>query len=87
MQHLPDTTVLGFYQPMSDLYAVTDLFLTKPGGLSTAEALQADVRIQITHWLPGQEELNYTYLTANQLVEPVPVVLTAESLVKIVKLD
>ncbi len=84
-ENLSDTTVLGFYQPMSDLYEITDLFLTKPGGLSIAEALQADVRIQITHWLPGQEELNYDYLTANGLVEPVPEYLTAESLVKIVE--
>lgn len=84
-KNLPSTTVLGFYQPMSDLYAITDLFLTKPGGLSIAEALQADVRTQITHWLPGQEELNYEYLTKGHLVEPVPVVLTAEALVKIVE--
>jgi processive 1,2-diacylglycerol beta-glucosyltransferase len=81
----PDTTVLGFYQPMGDLYAVADLFLTKPGGLSTAEGLQAGVPLQITHWLPGQEELNYRYLTARHLVHPVPPVLTAASLVKTVE--
>lgn len=79
-EHFPDTTVLGFYQPMSELYEITDLFLTKPGGLSTAEALQAGAPLQITHWLPGQEELNYNYLIREKLVYPMPDVLTAKSL-------
>lgn len=82
---LPNTTTLGFYQPMGELYAVSDLFLSKPGGLSTAEALQAGVPIQMTHWLPGQEELNYNYLVAHRLVYPVPPVLSAASLVATVK--
>ena len=82
---LPATTVLGFYQPMSDLYQVTDLFLTKPGGLTTAEALQAGVPMQITHWLPGQEELNYNYLTKQGLVYPVPDQLSTKSLIDTVQ--
>ncbi len=83
--NLPQTAVLGFYEPMAELYRISDLFLTKPGGLSTAEALQAGVPLQITHWLPGQEEPNYNYLVSHRLVYPVPPVLTAQSLVDTVQ--
>ncbi len=62
---------LGFYEPMHELYQISELYLTKPGGLTTAECLQSEVPIVITHWLPGQEELNYNYLVANRLVSPV----------------
>lgn len=82
---LPATKVLGFYQPMAELYSVADLFLTKPGGLSTAEALQAGVPILITHWLPGQEELNYYYLTDRSLVNPMPDPFTTPQLVQSIK--
>lgn len=62
--------ILPFYENMSELYEVSDVILTKPGGLSVAEALQSGIKIVITHWLPGQEELNYRYLLNNGLVSP-----------------
>jgi processive 1,2-diacylglycerol beta-glucosyltransferase len=58
----------GFYSPMQELYSIADIFLTKPGGLSVAEALQYNLPIQITHLLAGQEELNYKYLVEKKLV-------------------
>jgi|GEM_PF-567380 len=64
----PRVTVLGFYSPMSELYSIANLYITKPGGLSVAEALQWDLPLLITHWLPGQEELNYQYLQKNGLI-------------------
>jgi len=60
--------VFGYYSPMAELYVVTDLFLTKPGGLSVAEALQNNLPILITHSMPGQESLNTQYLTKKHLV-------------------
>lgn len=64
--------VLGFYKPMAELYAIADVFLSKPGGLSTAEALQFHLPLLVTHMLPGQEKLNYEYLLAKNLVMPQP---------------
>ena len=62
---------LGYYSPMGELYAVADIFFTKPGGLTVAESLQYNLPIIITHILPGQEQLNLDYLLAKGLVEQV----------------
>lgn len=71
---------LGFYQKPKDLYQIADVLLTKPGGLTIAEALQVGIKIQITHTLPGQEEPNYEYLLKNNLVFPMPTQLNSQSL-------
>ncbi|MDE2312034.1 MAG: glycosyltransferase [Patescibacteria group bacterium] len=63
-----NVTVLGFYQPMSELYAIADIFLTKPGGLSVVEALAFNLPMIITGILPGQEEWNLRFLLKQRLV-------------------
>ncbi len=73
-------TALGFYEPMAELFAVTDVFLTKPGGLTVAEALRDNVTMITTHFLPGQEELNYEYLTTRKLMQSIPQPMTAKNL-------
>lgn len=78
---LHNMTILGFYEPMSELYALTKVFLTKPGGLTVAEALRDNVQMITTHFLPGQEELNYKYLTKHDLMSFIPDPLTAKNLV------
>lgn len=60
--------VLGFYSPMDELYAVADIYVGKPGGLTTSEALSWSLPLLVTHWLPGQEELNIDYLKSHNLV-------------------
>lgn len=77
--------VLGFYEPMSELLAISEVFLTKPGGLTVAEALRDNVKMITTHFLPGQEELNYEYLTKRRLLFPIPNPSTPENLVKITR--
>jgi processive 1,2-diacylglycerol beta-glucosyltransferase len=67
-----NAVVVGYYKPLAELYAISDIFLTKPGGLTIAEALQAHLPILITHWLPGQEEINYHYLLSKKLIMPQP---------------
>lgn len=66
----PNVSVFGFYEPMDELYAIADIFLTKPGGLSVAEALRYKLPIVITSMLPGQEEWNLRYLRGHNLVMP-----------------
>ena len=63
---------LGFYSPMDELYRIADIFLTKPGGLSVAEALHYYLPMIIDYMLPGQEVLNYRYLSRRGLVMPKP---------------
>ncbi len=76
-------TVLGFYEPMAELYSITKVFLTKPGGLTVAEALRDNVQMLITHFLPGQEELNYEYLTSRHLMHPIPDGMSAKILAQV----
>lgn len=59
---------LPYYDPMSHLYQIADVFMTKPGGLSVAEAGQFGLPLVITHTLPGQEDLNLAYLRAGGYV-------------------
>ncbi|MCL5008897.1 MAG: hypothetical protein M1400_00975 [Patescibacteria group bacterium] len=70
MQKLTQANVkiFGFYSPMSELYAIADIYVGKPGGLTTAEALSWNLPLLVTHWLPGQEELNVEYLKNRHLV-------------------
>ncbi len=68
--HHANISVVGFYQPMDELYAIADIFLTKPGGLSTSEALRFGLPMIITSMLPGQEKLNLEYLRRQRLIMP-----------------
>jgi len=63
---------LKFYQPMDELYAIADIFVGKPGGLSTAESLRWNLPLVVCYTLPGQEEKNYEYLLSRKLVMPRP---------------
>lgn len=67
---LSTVIILPFYSPMAELYKIADVFVSKPGGLSTAEALQFKLPIAMAFALPGQEKLNYEYLLKYNLVMP-----------------
>lgn len=55
----------GFVSNMEDYYAAADAAVMKPGGLSASEALCAGLPMLLIDPVPGQEELNMAYLTAN----------------------
>jgi processive 1,2-diacylglycerol beta-glucosyltransferase len=67
------TQIINFHSNLRELFAITDVYITKPGGLSVSEALQWQIPIVVTHWLPGQEELNYWYLQKHGLIMPLSV--------------
>jgi processive 1,2-diacylglycerol beta-glucosyltransferase len=56
--------VLRFVDNVYEYMHAADVFLTKPGGLSSAEALAAEVPMVLYKPLPGQEERNARALTA-----------------------
>jgi len=58
----PDFKVLGYTQQMHNLMNVSDLYLGKPGGLTTAEALACGLPMAILSPIPGQEERNSDHL-------------------------
>ncbi len=57
--------VLGFTTEIDELMAAADLMVTKPGGLSTSEALARDCVMVIVNAIPGQETRNSDYLLEN----------------------
>jgi processive 1,2-diacylglycerol beta-glucosyltransferase len=54
--------VLGFATNMHELMAASDLILTKPGGLTTSEALAMGKPLLILNPIPGQEAANSDFL-------------------------
>ena len=59
-----ETRVLGFVENVFDWMHVSDVLVTKPGGLTTSEALAAGVPLVLLRPLPGQEERNARYLVS-----------------------
>jgi processive 1,2-diacylglycerol beta-glucosyltransferase len=54
--------VFGFVNNVFDYMHASDVLLTKPGGLTSSEALAAEVPMIFVKPLPGQEERNTRYL-------------------------
>ena len=56
------TQVLGLVTNMHELMAVADLIITKPGGLTSSEALAMGKPLFILNPIPGQEAANSDFL-------------------------
>lgn len=56
------THVLGFATNMHELMAVSDLVITKPGGLTSSEALAIGKPMFVLNPIPGQEAANSDFL-------------------------
>ena len=52
----------GWTDSIPELMAVADLLITKPGGVTSAEALAAGLPMLLTHPIPGPEERHLRYL-------------------------
>lgn len=59
------TRIIGFADNMHELMSVSDLIITKPGGLTTSEALALGKPIFILNPIPGQEAANSDFLLAH----------------------
>ena len=60
--HTPRLQVLGFTNRMSDYMDAADLFITKPGGLSTTEAATKGLPLVLFNAVPGCETRNLEFL-------------------------
>jgi processive 1,2-diacylglycerol beta-glucosyltransferase len=58
-------TVLGFTDEMDELMAAADAIVSKPGGLTTSEALARGLAMVVVNPIPGQESRNSDYLLEN----------------------
>jgi processive 1,2-diacylglycerol beta-glucosyltransferase len=60
-----DLHLFGWTENIPELMAVSDLLITKPGGLTIAEALAAGLPMILTLPIPGPEERHVRYLSQN----------------------
>lgn len=58
-------TVLGFTTEIDELMAAADLVVSKPGGLTTSEALARGAAMVVVNPIPGQESRNSDFLLEN----------------------
>jgi processive 1,2-diacylglycerol beta-glucosyltransferase len=61
--------VLGYTRRVNLLMDAADLLVTKPGGLTSSEALAKGLPMIITHPIPGQEERNSDFLLRHGVAE------------------
>ena len=54
--------ILGFTNQVPELMSISDLVVTKPGGLTTSESLASHLPMVIINPIPGQEEENAEFL-------------------------
>jgi processive 1,2-diacylglycerol beta-glucosyltransferase len=57
--------ILGFTDRMDELMAAADVIVSKPGGLTTSEALCRGAAMVVVDPIPGQETRNSDYLLEN----------------------
>lgn len=62
MDHKHPTHVYGFVTNMNELMTLSDLIISKPGGLTTSEALAIGRPLFILNPIPGQEAANSDFL-------------------------
>ena len=62
--------LLGFTREVDKLMEVSDLLITKPGGMTCTEAMAKGLPMLFHEAIPGQEEENAQYFTSNGFGEP-----------------
>ncbi|RJP28842.1 MAG: hypothetical protein C4533_03360 [Candidatus Omnitrophota bacterium] len=58
--------LFGYANNINELMSIADVLITKPGGITTAEALSKHIPMIIVHPIPGQEASNTAYLTEHK---------------------
>jgi processive 1,2-diacylglycerol beta-glucosyltransferase len=61
------TVVLGHVKNVDKLMEISHIVITKPGGLTTSEALAKDLPMIIVNPIPGQEQKNTEYLLKQEV--------------------
>lgn len=59
--------ILEYTNKVPELMSISDLVVTKPGGLTTTESLACGLPIVVINPIPGQEEENASYLEKNKV--------------------
>lgn len=65
--HKPNLRVYGYVNNIDELMSVSDIIITKPGGITTTEAINKELPLIIPWHLPGQEKRNTDFILNNGL--------------------
>ncbi len=57
-----DVKIVGYTDFMDEIMQISDLFISKPGGITVSESLAKELPLLIYQPIPGQEEANSDYL-------------------------
>lgn len=68
LDHINPLPYISSRTEMNQIYDEVDAIITKPGGVTISEVLKKRLPIFVHAYLPGQEEINMTYLKKQQLV-------------------
>lgn len=63
----PNLKTYGYVNNMDELMGVSDVIITKPGGITVTECLNKELPIIINWSIPGQEERNTEFILNNGL--------------------
>jgi len=74
--------VYGFIDNVDELMAVSDVLVSKSGGITVTEALNAGVPMIVVSPIPGQEMRNYSFLKKNNAAAKIK---RPEDIVRVVK--
>jgi processive 1,2-diacylglycerol beta-glucosyltransferase len=61
----PNLKIYGFVHNIDEFMSVSDIIITKPGGITVTESLNKELPIIVTSNLPGQEERNTEFILNN----------------------
>ena len=65
-EHAEDfVTVLSYTNQVPELMSISDLVVTKPGGLTSTESLSSGLPMVLINPIPGQEEENAEFLESS----------------------
>ena len=59
--------IIEYTNKVPELMSISDLVITKPGGLTTTESIASELPIVVINPIPGQEEENASFLEKNGL--------------------
>jgi len=65
--NIPGVKIFGFVGNVSEIMDVCDVVITKPGGLTTAEAMAKGLPMILTLPIPGQEEKNREFFISGRM--------------------
>lgn len=64
-----DVVILEYTDKVAEFMSISDLVVTKPGGLTSSESLVSNVPMVIVNPIPGQEEENAEFLENHQVAK------------------